>query len=98
MAKRVEKTKVDESVDRQGRFDNIEGRFARIVTRGRVVGGGSVFYRAHVIHVLTDSITVTFFGKPERKSRELTSGDMGPELKTERIKKIDIIDFQLLEN
>jgi len=99
MAKRVEKTQVEEPVEQQhDRFDNVEGRFARIVTRGRVVGGGSIFYRAHIIKATTNALTVTFYGKPKKKARELTSGELGPELNTELIKKIDIVDFRLLES
>lgn len=98
MAK-VEKNQVDGPVvERDDRFDDTEGRYAQIQTRGRVVGGGCIFYRAHIIKVSENAITVSFYGKPEKKKDETTSGDSKPELKTEIIKKIDVVRFRLLDS
>ena len=74
------------------------GKFVQILTRGRVEGGGAVYYRAKVVKELSDRIVVSYYGKPEKCKDDLTSGEMKPELKTDTIRDIDIVRICLFKD
>jgi len=66
---------------------SLVGKYAQIITRGRVIGGGAIWYRARIIHETSVALTVSY-----RKTNHETHKQ---DLHTEMIKKIDIVSMRL---
>lgn len=81
----------------EDKYAGLENRFARIKTRGQVVGGGAIYHRARILVNGGNTLTISYFGKPEKKKDDGKPEKKkdGPELHTDMIKKVDIVEFQL---
>lgn len=75
------------TVDIQVQNSSLVGKYAQIITRGRVVGGGAIWYRARIIHETSVALTVSYYKTNHETHKQ--------DLHTEMIKKIDIVSMRL---